>query len=171
MFCAVGKTCLINPSLANEMKLLMQCVYSLAVLSKWPDFQFTSCLRSVPYMGTTFLPDQGRCLRFKKLGNEEENRKTGGEKRPKYAHDSTTVNWAQLSNRRYVDTEMLPGSYPHREYIWFVCSETSYSGEERICYRCRTNNEEPITEDRATQPMEAGGWVSQMVPKKAVCRE
>ena len=28
-----------------------------------------------------------------------------------------TVNWAQLSNRRYVDTDMLPGSYPHRKYI------------------------------------------------------
>ena len=35
------------------------------------------------------------------------------------------------------------------ENIWFVWSETSYSGDER------TN-----IEDRATQPMEAGGWVS-----------
>ena len=26
--------------------------------------------------------------------------------------NKTTVNWAQLSNRRYVDTDMLPGSYP-----------------------------------------------------------
>ena len=30
--------------------------------------------------------------------------------------NQTTVNWAQLSNRRYVDdTDMLPGSYPHRK--------------------------------------------------------
>ena len=28
-------------------------------------------------------------------------------------------NRAQLSNRRYVDTDMLPGSYPHRKYM--VC--------------------------------------------------
>ena len=47
------------------------------------------------------------------------------------------------------------------ENIWFECSETSYSGEERRFYRCGTNDEQPITEDRATQPMEAGGWVSQ----------
>ena len=47
-----------------------------------------------------------------------------------------------------------------RENIWFVCSETSYSGDERRCHRCGTN-ERTITEDRATQPMEAGGWVSQ----------
>ena len=31
-----------------------------------------------------------------------------------------TVNGAQLSNRRYVDTDMFPsGSYPHRKYM--VC--------------------------------------------------
>ena len=36
-----------------------------------------------------------------------------------YKSNQTTVNWAQLSNRRYVDTDMLPGSYPHRKYI--VC--------------------------------------------------
>ena len=27
--------------------------------------------------------------------------------------------WAQLSNRRYVDPDMLPGSYPHKKYM--VC--------------------------------------------------
>ena len=32
--------------------------------------------------------------------------------------NQTTVNWAQLSNR-YVGTNMLPGSYPHRKYM--VC--------------------------------------------------
>ena len=48
------------------------------------------------------------------------------------------------------------------ENIWFVWSETSYSGDERRCYRCGTTmNEQTHTEDRATQPMEAGGWVSQ----------
>ena len=32
--------------------------------------------------------------------------------------NSTTVNWAQLSNeyRGYVDTDTLPGSYPHIKY-------------------------------------------------------
>ena len=48
------------------------------------------------------------------------------------------------------------------ENIWFVWSETSYSGDERRCYRCGTNDDErTISEDRATQPMEAGDWVSQ----------
>ena len=28
------------------------------------------------------------------------------------------------------------------ENIWFVWSETSYSGDERRCYRCGTNNNE-----------------------------
>ena len=45
------------------------------------------------------------------------------------------------------------------ENIWFVCSEASYSGDERRCHRCGTNTR--TTEDRATQPMEAGGRVSQ----------
>ena len=48
------------------------------------------------------------------------------------------------------------------ENIWFVWSETSYSGDERRCYRCGTNDQ-TISEDRATQPMEAGGWVSQLL--------
>ena len=43
------------------------------------------------------------------------------------------------------------------ENIWFVWSETSYSGDERRCHRCGTKT---ISEDRATQPIEAGGWVS-----------
>ena len=34
--------------------------------------------------------------------------------------NQTTVNWAQLSNKyRANDTDMLPGSYPHRKYM--VC--------------------------------------------------
>ena len=47
------------------------------------------------------------------------------------------------------------------ENIWFVWSETSYSGDERRCNGCGTNNERTNkrtnTEDRATQTMEAGG--------------
>ena len=49
------------------------------------------------------------------------------------------------------------------ENIWFVCLETSYSRNERRCHRCGTTERTTtITEDRATQPMEAGGWVSQL---------
>ena len=48
------------------------------------------------------------------------------------------------------------------ENIWFVWSKTSYSGDERRCYRCGTTNERTNSEYRATQPMEAGGWVSQL---------
>ena len=51
------------------------------------------------------------------------------------------------------------------ENIWFVCSETSYSGDERRCYRCGTTKRR-TTEDRATQPMEAGGWASQFILAK-----
>ena len=53
---------------------------------------------------------------------------------------------------------MLPGSYPHITYM-VVWSETSYSGDKMRCY----NVGRTITKDRATQPMEAGGWVSQLV--------
>ena len=48
------------------------------------------------------------------------------------------------------------------ENVWFVWSETSYSGDERRCHGCGTTERQTtISEDRATQPMEAGGWVSQ----------
>ena len=48
------------------------------------------------------------------------------------------------------------------ENIWFVWSETSRNGDERRCYQYGTTpNEQPNSEDRATQPMEAGGSVSQ----------
>ena len=30
------------------------------------------------------------------------------------------------------------------ENIWFVWSETSYSGDERRCYRCGTNNDQTV---------------------------
>ena len=42
------------------------------------------------------------------------------------------------------------------ENIWFVWSETSYSGDERRCYRCGTNKRMTNTEDRVTQPN--GSW-------------
>ena len=45
--------------------------------------------------------------------------------------------------------------------IWFVWSETSYSGDKM---RCHYVGRQTISEDRATQPMEAGGWVSQKHP-------
>ena len=45
------------------------------------------------------------------------------------------------------------------ENIWFVWSETSYSGDERRCHGCGRNEQQTNIEDRATQPMEAGGWV------------
>ena len=46
--------------------------------------------------------------------------------------------------------------------IWFVWSKTSYSGDKRRCYNAgRTTTNKQTTEDRATQPMKAGGWVSQ----------
>ena len=57
------------------------------------------------------------------------------------------------------------------ENIWFVCLETSNSGDERRCHGCGTTNNR-TTEDRATQPMEAGGWVSQYwwrTGKKTTC--
>ena len=56
------------------------------------------------------------------------------------------------------------------ENIWFVWSETSYSGDERRCYRCGTNKEPTNSKDRATQPMDAGGWVSQLKMKQ-ICWE
>ena len=43
------------------------------------------------------------------------------------------------------------------ENIWFVWSETSYSGDGRRCHGCGTNNEQPNSEDRATQPSN-GSW-------------
>ena len=43
------------------------------------------------------------------------------------------------------------------ENIWFVWSKTSYSGDERRCHGCGTTEQRTISEDRATQPMEAGG--------------
>ena len=50
------------------------------------------------------------------------------------------------------------------ENIWFVWSKTSYSGDKRRCHyvgRTTTTMNKQRTEDRAAQPMEAGGWVSQ----------
>ena len=63
------------------------------------------------------------------------------------------VNWAQLSNEFRICCQ----DHILAENIWFVWSETSYSGDERRCYRCGTNNDRTNSEDRATQPMEAGG--------------
>ena len=64
-------------------------------------------------------------------------------------------------------TTMLTCCQDHilKENIWFVWSLTSYSGDERRCDGCGTTNERTNIEDRATQPMEAGGWVSQFSMK------
>ena len=44
------------------------------------------------------------------------------------------------------------------ENIWFVWSEISYSGDERRRVTVAGQpNERTISEDRATQPIEAGG--------------
>ena len=42
------------------------------------------------------------------------------------------------------------------ENIWFVWSKTSDSGDKWRCHRCGTNKQ-TNSEDRATQPMDAGG--------------
>ena len=48
------------------------------------------------------------------------------------------------------------------ENIWFVRSKTSDSGDKWRCYRCGTNEQQQTnSEDRATQPMDDRGWVSQ----------
>ena len=55
---------------------------------------------------------------------------------------------------------MLPGSYPHRKYM--VCmlgNIIKLRWEEMLPMR---DKRQQTTEDRATQPMEAGGWVSQI---------
>ena len=58
---------------------------------------------------------------------------------------------------------MLPESYPHRKYMVYMLGNIIYwRWEEMSPVRDkRTNDERTITEDRATQPMEDGGWVSQ----------
>ena len=47
------------------------------------------------------------------------------------------------------------------ENIWFVWSETSYSADKMRCYNAGRTNENDekrqTSEDRATQPMDAGG--------------
>ena len=48
------------------------------------------------------------------------------------------------------------------ENIWFVWSETSYSGDKMRCYNAGRTDKRRTTEDRATQPLEAGDWVSQI---------
>ena len=68
--------------------------------------------------------------------------------------------WTGL-NLAMNDTDMLPGSYPHRKYmICMVWNIILWRWEEVLAMR----EERPNTEDRATQPMEAGGWVSQFWP-------
>ena len=60
------------------------------------------------------------------------------------------------SERCKVENMMLTRYQDHilTENIWFVWSETSYSGDERSCHGCGTNNERTTNiEDRAIQLM------------------
>ena len=80
---------------------------------------------------------------------------------PKREQDSSKLYETQIEGiySSGYDTDMLPGSYPHRKYV--VCMfgnityARGYSGDQRWCYRCGTTTTK--SEDRATQPMEAGG--------------
>ena len=57
--------------------------------------------------------------------------------------------------RGYDDTHMLPGSYPHRKYIVGLKHHTV--GDKVEILQCGTLDRKTISEDRATQPMDAGG--------------
>ena len=50
------------------------------------------------------------------------------------------------------DTDMLPGSYRHRKYMVYGLKHHIVEMRGGV-----TDAGRPITEDRATQPMEAGG--------------
>ena len=55
--------------------------------------------------------------------------------------------WEELDNSKLGSTQQwmtLTCCQDHilTENIWFVWSETSYSGDERRCYRCGTNNDQ-----------------------------
>ena len=62
------------------------------------------------------------------------------------------------------------------EKIWFVWSETSYSGDERRCYRCGTNEQQRTLKIELVSPwmIEAEfrndqTFVSTRVPPMRVC--
>ena len=58
-------------------------------------------------------------------------------------------------------TLTLPGSYPYRKYIvWMVWNIIYWRWEEVL--PMRDNKQRTNIEDRVTQPMEGGGWVSQL---------
>ena len=58
---------------------------------------------------------------------------------------STDTVRESVTNIRYADDMLtLKCCQDHilTENIWFVCSETSYSGDERTCHRCGTNDDD-----------------------------
>ena len=55
-------------------------------------------------------------------------------------------------NRLEYDTDMLQGSYPHKKYMVCMVKNIMRGGV--------TDAGRTISEDRATEPTEAGGWVS-----------
>ena len=58
-------------------------------------------------------------------------------------------------NSGYVDTDMLPGSYPPRKYKHHIVEISGESPLEML--PMRDKQQTTNSEDRATQPMEAGG--------------
>ena len=73
--------------------------------------------------------------------------------------------WVCVGDGWVVSESVDTGCHKLLENIWCVWSKTSYSGDKWRCYRCgtdeRTNDERRTREDSATQPMDAGSWVSQ----------
>ena len=75
--------------------------------------------------------------------------------------NKTTVNWAQLSIcwywhvARIISSQKIYCLYGLKHHIVEMRGGVTDAGQQ-------TNNERTNSEDRATQPMEAGGWVSQL---------
>ena len=60
-------------------------------------------------------------------------------------------------NSGYDDTDMLPGSYPHRKYSLYGLKHHIVEMRGGVTDAGQRTNERTNIEDRATQPMEAGG--------------
>ena len=112
------------------------------------------CSRQTPHIIYCWTVDDVSCHLAMSMTNTKTNTKTNSKTNTKTNTKTnantntntntnsnlTTVNWAQLSNE-YRANDMLTCCQDHMltENIWFVWSETSYSGDERRCYRCGTN--------------------------------
>ena len=64
----------------------------------------------------------------------------------------------------YEDMMMMPPCRDHilTENIWFVWSETSYSGDRWRCYRCGTDDDDEQGKIELLSQWTVGGWVSQL---------